>query len=241
VTTQRPRETRNPTTGPYGPATGAGALCLLLGGLTLLAGVGPVGVLAGAGYAVVVYGLLMRALRRAGDVPLGPAGRVTGVRLVLIGGVAALVADGAHSGGALATLVALAAVALILDAVDGFVARRTGTSSDFGARLDMEADAALILILSAAAAASLGWWTLAIGAMRYVFAAAACVAPWLTAPLPPSTARKAVAALQGIVLTTAVSQVPPHGVSLGLVAAALALLVWSFGRDVWWLYRWRAS
>ncbi len=42
---------------------------------------------------------------------------------------------------------ALAVPALILDGVDGWVARRTGTANDAGARLDMEVDAALILVL----------------------------------------------------------------------------------------------
>ena len=42
----------------------------------------------------------------------------------------------------------LAVVALALDAVDGRVARRTGTVSPFGARLDGEADAFLMLVLS---------------------------------------------------------------------------------------------
>ncbi|GAA4940924.1 hypothetical protein GCM10023238_03240 [Streptomyces heliomycini] len=42
----------------------------------------------------------------------------------------------------------LTAVALILDGVDGKVARRTGTSTPLGARFDMEVDAFLILVLS---------------------------------------------------------------------------------------------
>ena len=36
----------------------------------------------------------------------------------------------------------------LLDLVDGWVARRTGTASPFGARFDLETDAALILVLS---------------------------------------------------------------------------------------------
>ncbi len=94
-------------------------------------------------------------------------------------------------------------MALILDGVDGKVARHTGTSSALGARFDMEVDAFLILVLSVYVSMSLGPWVLLIGAMRYVFVAAARAMPWLNGELPPSTARKTVAALQGVVLLVA--------------------------------------
>ena len=42
----------------------------------------------------------------------------------------------------------MATVALLLDAVDGQVARRTNTVSALGARFDMETDAFLVLVLS---------------------------------------------------------------------------------------------
>jgi hypothetical protein len=67
--------------------------------------------------------------------------------------------------------------------------------------------------------------------------AAARVLPWLSAPLPPSTARKTVAALQGVLLLAAASGLLPPAARVGVVAVALALLVWSFGRDVGWLWR----
>ena len=54
----------------------------------------------------------------------------------------------------MATLVVLAAVALVLDGVDGQVARRTGTVSALGARFDMEVDAFLMLVLSVYVASS---------------------------------------------------------------------------------------
>jgi len=120
-------------------------------------------------------------------------------------------------------------VALALDAVDGWVARRTGTATSLGARLDMEVDAFLILVLSIAAAQLLGWWVLAIGLFRYALVAATWVAPWLGGSVPPSYWRKAIAALQGIVLTLATADVLPRPVLTGAVAAALVLLAWSFG------------
>ena len=78
----------------------------------------------------------------------GPANRVTLARAALVGGVTALVADPSAEPAAADGAGALTAVALILDAVDGKVARRTGTLRALGARFDMEVDAFLILVLS---------------------------------------------------------------------------------------------
>ena len=68
---------------------------------------------------------------------------------------------------------------LVLDAVDGYVARRTATVSAFGARFDMETDAFLILVLSACVAGQWGWWVLVLGLARYLFVAAGWALPWL--------------------------------------------------------------
>lgn len=117
------------------------------------------------------------------------------------------------------------------------MARRTGTSSALGARFDMEVDAFLILVLSVYVGMSLGPWVLLIGTMRYAFVAAARVMPWLNGELPPSMARKTVAALQGVILLVAGSGLLPYDAEMAAVLTALALLVWSFGRDIAWLWR----
>ncbi len=195
---------------------------------------GPAGWLAGATYGVVAGALLAFALRRSRTPALGPANRVTLARVVLVGGVTALMADG--DAGRAPVLVALGTVALILDAVDGHVARRTRTVSPLGARFDMEVDAFLILVLSASVSASLGVWVLAIGGMRYLFVVVGWILPWLREPLPPSFARKTVAAVQGVVLVAASAPVVPYPVAVVSVAVALVLLVWSFGRDIGWLW-----
>ena len=103
----------------------------------------------------------------------------------------------------------MSAVALVLDDVDGRVARRTGTASPLGARFDMEVDAFLILVLSVYVARSVGSWVLAIGLARYAYVAAGWVLPWLREPVPPRYWGKVVAAIQGIVLTIAASGVLP--------------------------------
>ena len=218
-------------------AAGVSAQLLLLALLGKGVGLGPVGWLAGTAYTAALWSLLTVALHRSGTRSLGPADHVTLARAVLVGGVAALVADRAGEGVPVVVFVWLASVALVLDAVDGQVARRTGTASPLGARFDMEVDAFLILVLSVPVAMFLGPWVLAIGAMRYVFVAAAWVMPWLSAALPPSFARKTVAALQGIVLVLAIPGVLPRPVATVLAGLALAFLVWSFGRDILWLWR----
>jgi phosphatidylglycerophosphate synthase len=101
----------------------------------------------------------------------------------------------------------------------------------------MEVDAFLILVLSVYVGMSLGPWVLLIGTMRYVFVAAARVLPWLNGELPPSMARKTVAAMQGVILLVAGAGVLPYEMTMAAVLLALALLVWSFGRDIAWLWR----
>ncbi|MEU4306402.1 CDP-alcohol phosphatidyltransferase family protein [Streptomyces rochei] len=217
-------------------AVGAAAQLLLLTLLATAVGMGTAGWLTGLAFALASWAVLSRALHRSRLPSFGPANRVTLGRTVLVGGVTALVADSFSEAPPVSLLVGLTAVALLLDGVDGKVARRTGTCSPLGARFDMEVDAFLILVLSVYVATDLGPWVLLIGGMRYVFVAAARVWPWLTAPLPPSTARKTVAALQGVLLLVAGAHLLPRPVNAGVVVLALGLLVWSFGRDVVWLW-----
>ncbi|MGW2563484.1 CDP-alcohol phosphatidyltransferase family protein [Streptomyces sp. NPDC001514] len=223
------------------PETTAGAVAqtLLLVLLGTAAGLGPAGWLTGLVFTVATWGVLTRALHRSWlrTRPFGPANAVTLARTTLVGCVTALVADSFTSRPPVTILVALTTAALVLDAVDGQVARRTGTESPLGARFDMEVDAFLILVLSVHVAMSMGAWVLLIGTMRYAFVLAARVLPWLHGPLPPSTARKTVAALQGIVLLVAGAGIIPRVPAYGAVLVALALLVWSFGRDIRWLWR----
>ena len=230
-----------------GAALGQG---LLLGVLATTVGVGVAGFLAAVAYATGLGALLRAAVRRRSAVPaagpsltpgLGPANLVTLARAVLVGGVTAIVADGFAGGGGVPVpvpvLVGLAGLALILDGVDGRVARRTASASALGARFDMELDAFLILVLSVYAAPGVGVWVLAIGLMRYVYVGAGWLAPWLRGALPPRYSAKVVAVVQGVVLLLAVSGLIGQPTGAALVAIALGLLLWSFGHDVVWLWR----
>lgn len=219
--------------------TAAACQIFLLAALWVAVGLHPVGWLVGSAFAAITIALVGVPLSRSWSASLGAANRVTLARAILVGGVTALVADSFWRHESVAILVTIATVALVLDFVDGLVARRTGTTTPLGARFDMEVDAFLILVLSVFVSASYGVWVLTIGAMRYVFVAAGWLLPWLRSSLPTSFARKTVAAIQGIVLVVASSGVLPRPLTVSVVGVALALLVWSFGRDVVWLWRGR--
>jgi phosphatidylglycerophosphate synthase len=222
-----------------GPPAGLGGMLLLLVALAGAVGLGGAGWVVGLAGGLMLNVMLARALRRDPSARLGPADWVTLVRATLAVGVAALTAASFERDVAVATLVTLASVALALDFVDGWIARRTATESALGARLDGEVDAFLILVLSVEVAPTAGAWVLAIGLARYAFFAAGWALPWLRAPLPRRDWRKTVTASQGIALVIAASGVASPAVSRVLLAVALAMLVESFGRDVWWLWRHR--
>jgi phosphatidylglycerophosphate synthase len=227
---------------------GAGQL-LVLAALTATVGLGAVGWVAGCVYAAVVGFLLTSGPAAARAKAAGPANRVTLTRATLVGGVTALIAEqiatelagGSVSAARTAVLLGIASVALALDLVDGWVARRTDSVSELGARFDMELDALLILVLSVLVCRTLGYWVLALGLMRYLFVAAGRLRPYLTAPLPPSRPRKVVAAVQGVVLVVVAAPFVPRPLAAAAVAVALATLVWSFGRDTLWLVRHRPA
>src|SRR3954447_8584950 len=226
-----------------GPASGLIAQVVLFtafAGTVVLGGhLGPSGWVVGVSCGVITNASLARGRVRYRADRLRPADWITLARAGLAVGVAALVANSFQRPAPVGLLVSLAAVALVLDAVDGWVARRTRTAGALGARFDGEVDAFLILVLSAYVFRPAGVWVLAIGLARYAFLAAGWPLPWMRAPLPPRYWRKVVAALQGIVLTIAAADVLPQAVTRGALLVALALLAESFGRDVWGLRRHR--
>jgi len=193
------------------------------------------GLAAGAGWALYAT-LIYRAADRA-DLPgFGWANRVTLVRGLLVALlIPCLLAPERRPW--LPPI--LGAAALVLDGVDGPIARRTGTASRFGARFDLETDALTVLMLSALVAAEgrVGPWVLLSGALRYLYVAAGRVWPWLARPVAPSFARKLVCVLQIAGLLAALTPILPPPWPSGIAAVSLALLIWSFGRDVMGLMR----
>ena len=193
------------------PGTGLIAQALLLAVMAENAWLGAAGWIVGTGCAVAMAAVLARGLARCPGDRLGRASWVTLARATLAVGVVALAADSLTGDTPVALLVTLAAVALVLDAVDGWVARRTGMATALGARFDGEVDAFLILALSVYIAPAYGAWVLLIGAARYLFLAGEWLLPWMRAPLPRRRWRRAVAAMQGVVLTVAAAEVRQIG------------------------------
>ncbi|WP_148254472.1 CDP-alcohol phosphatidyltransferase family protein [Aidingimonas lacisalsi] len=130
-------------------------------------------------------------------------------------------------------------VALLLDGLDGWVARRTATTTAFGARFDMELDAFFILMLCVAAILldKVAPWVLAIGALRYVFVAAGSLWPWLSVGLPVSRRRKVICVWQVVTLLAILLPSISATAATGLAAVSLLSLAVSFLTDAIWLYR----
>ena len=132
---------------------------------------------------------------------------------------------------------AIAGLGLALDGLDGYIARRSGRASKFGARFDMEVDALLILFLSLAALVlgKAGAWVLLIGLMRYLFVAAQVLVPALRGDLDDCMRRKAICVVQGAALCLLMLPIVTPPLSTVIAAVALLLLAYSFALDAWML------
>jgi phosphatidylglycerophosphate synthase len=169
---------------------------------------------------------------------VGPANYLTASRAALVALVASVVGYPATPE-VLWVAVALTIVVSALDGLDGWMARRTGMTSGFGARFDMETDALLILVLSLLVwqHEKAGIWVLLCGLMRYGFVAGGWLLPWLAQPLGSTWRGKAVAVGQVLGLAGALAPIVPAPLSIVLAACALAMLSWSFAIDIRWLWR----
>jgi phosphatidylglycerophosphate synthase len=214
----------------------AGAAAIAAGLMVMeLAGLGwrmPASVLMGYG---VVAALILAGL--AGHAPhrrFGPANQVTLARAVGVTLFIGVLGDGAALAPAGRWGLALAGTAaLLLDGVDGWAARKTGLSSTFGARFDMEVDALFMLVLAALVwrAGQAGVWVLTTGLLRYIFLLAGQAWPVLAAPLPPLRRRKAICVAGIGLLLAALSPLAGPGVARLLSLAAVGLLCYSFAAD----------
>jgi phosphatidylglycerophosphate synthase len=184
----------------------------------------------GVGPAVVAVASVLRRSPRFTTA----ADRVTLARAALACGCAAMTALAVLGPAPARTgwLFGLSVPTLLLDAADGQVARRLKCATEEGGRLDMQVDAAVLVVLSIAVATELGWWVVLIGAMRYIYVVATWARPRLATPLPRSRFRVFVAATQGAVLAAALAPFVPTPLATVAVAAALALLIASFGSQI---------
>lgn len=169
----------------------------------------------------------------------GWANRATLVRAALVILLASLAPFTPELGNWIWLYGSLCLLALILDGVDGAVARATRSTTAFGARFDLELDALFILGLCVAVLAQekAGPWVLALGLMRYAFVAAGHYLHFLERPLPDSFRRKTVCVWQIVTLMIAILPVTSTSFATTTLAIALALLCYSFFTDLRWLYQ----
>jgi phosphatidylglycerophosphate synthase len=165
-----------------------------------------------------------------------------GLGVCFLAGLAlqALAGDLAQSG--VLTMIIMGTLCLTLDGVDGWVARARGEASEFGAKFDVETDAAMLVVLSVAVAALgiAGWWVLVIGMLRYGYVATAIVVPALRVPLPNRYSAKVIAVAQAVALLAVLALGLMHSKQWELtmlLLAAFTLLCWSFGRSILWQLR----
>jgi phosphatidylglycerophosphate synthase len=236
-----------PRTGPA-LALGAVFLVALAGACAALAELSPFTVaVAGVLYGAIAAVILARIGAYHPHSRFGPANGITLLRAAINCTLAGMLVDleriAAPDAGIGLVFVGLALFSLALDGFDGYLARRFRVQSRFGARFDVEVDGLLLALLAVAAYRldKAGAWVLLIGATYYLFLAARRALPWLDGPLAPSFRRKAVCVIQGasLIVLMLPSVVPPASQLVAL--GALAALSYSFGVDVWALWRARLS
>lgn len=166
--------------------------------------------------------------------PLTPADRVTMGRAILVMLLLGLLPAADELSVQMALPFALALVAVMLDGVDGLVARRLACQSAAGARFDMELDAFLLLILCGWVVAldRAGVWVMLIGLWRYAYVLAGRRSPTLQQSLPPSQRRRVICAIQGIGLVALLAPGFPDAGAAPVAALLLALLSYSFIVDI---------
>lgn len=180
----------------------------------------------------VVLVLALGHLRGRHPFPrFGPANQLTTVRAVLAVLVTSLIGEHTRSLTAEAAI-GMGLATVVLDGVDGWLARRARMTSAFGARFDMEVDALLIQALAILAwrYEKAGPWVLCSGLIRYGFMTAGWLWRWLQQPLAPTLRGRAIAVMQVAALLLAMVpaiRAPFSGLiaTLGLLALSYSFLV----------------
>lgn len=157
----------------------------------------------------------------------GAANGVTALRVGLLG----LLPSAATAGPGV--LLALGLLILATDGLDGWLARRGGLDSEFGAFFDKETDALFLLILCALAAfrGRLPVWILGAGLLRYGFVLVLFLVP--PADTTEERATWARFTYGGMVTALLASFFPYPILYRPLVVLATGALVLSFARSLW--------
>ncbi len=160
---------------------------------------------------------------------LGAANAITLGRLALVAALGAL-----PRAGPVASLLVLGA--LVLDGLDGWVARRLGQASPFGATFDMETDALLVAVAAVKLAVSgrLGVWILVPGGLRYAYVIVLYLAPGAREEPPRTRFGRYVCGI--LVAGLAASLWPLEPVHRPLAVIVTVLTVHSFARSLLWSF-----
>jgi phosphatidylglycerophosphate synthase len=168
----------------------------------------------------------------------GPANGITLFRAALIGLIANLI--GSEVDPHLSKWAAIIAIiALSLDGVDGWIARKTKSESAYGAQLDMEVDSVFTLLLSFLVYSwgHAGPWVLLCGLARYLWMVASVCLPWFNRTLPPSFRRKTACVIAVACLSMALGPWSLTTVNTGLALSATLAIAGSFAIDGLWLFK----
>jgi phosphatidylglycerophosphate synthase len=171
--------------------------------------------------ALLVQAVKARAWRSAAGT-LAVANVLTLVRLALVAGLPWHLTWMPRWG-----FVALVVSLLVLDGIDGRVARARGETSELGASFDMETDALTVMVLTLLlwTRESVGPWVLVAGLWRYVFVVVAALVPAL-GDAPPSRLYRSIFGVLMIALACAF--VPWRPAAHAAAAFATTLISFSF-------------
>jgi len=162
---------------------------------------------------------------RPGGKGLALANLVTTARLLVVVSLPLLFATLPR-----AALAGVVVLVLVVDGVDGYLARSRGEVSAFGAEYDMETDALCVMVLSLLLLQSgVGPWVLVAGLWRYVFAAAVVVAPAL-GDCPPSPIYRWI--FTTLMLAFAVALLPLGRLAPAAAALGTVLVSFSFVHSI---------
>jgi phosphatidylglycerophosphate synthase len=161
---------------------------------------------------------------------VGLADALTGARFVVL--VAAASIPGAGGGWILAAF----AFNVVLDVLDGHVARTLGEASPFGAAFDREVDAFFVLVayLHFHLDGWLGVWVLMAGILPYAYRLLASVA---STPIAAGHKERIAAPLAGLNFLMLLAAVAVPAYSSPILGLSVAVICVSFGTSFWSLYR----
>ncbi|MCX4241736.1 CDP-alcohol phosphatidyltransferase family protein [Paraliomyxa miuraensis] len=188
---------------------------------------GEPGVLAWVGVGALVWWIG----RQRGAVVVGLANAITALRVVIAAAIATLPSDAVVPwGGGLLLLF------FVLDGVDGWWARRSGTATAFGAAFDQEADAFMVAVVTVVItrAELAPGWVVTAGVLRYAYVLVVHALRTHGEAPRSLVARHAFGVL---VVTLIAVMLVPCPLTRVAVSVGAALIVASFARSLWWSWR----